>query len=119
MGSTSGGCFEVLSRLEESSIDGAVTSPPYYNARSYATWPNIYCYLFDMYNAARQVYRVLAPGALYLFNIFDYFDNERNIVMSAMGKKRMILSAYITNIFRRIGFSLHGNVVWYKGEIEG
>ena len=114
-----GDCFELLSPLKESSIDGAVTSPPYYNARSYSTWPNIYCYLHDMYNAARAVYRVLKPGSYYVFNIFDYFDNENIIVFSAMGKKRMILGAYIVNLFRRIGFELHGNVAWFKGEIEG
>jgi DNA modification methylase len=114
-----GDCFEVLSRLEESSLDGAVTSPPYYNARSYSTWPNIYCYLYDMYNSARAVYRTLKPGSYYVFNIFDYFDNENSIVFSAMGKKRMILGPYLINLFRRIGFELHGNVAWYKGEIEG
>jgi DNA modification methylase len=72
-----------------------------------------------MYNAARQVFRVLKPGALYLFNIFDYFDNENTLALSAMGQKRMVLGAYIVNIFRRVGFQLDGNVVWYKGEIEG
>jgi DNA modification methylase len=114
-----GDCFEVLSSLEESCVDGAVTSPPYYNARSYSTWPNIYCYLYDMYNSAGAVYRALKPGSYYVFNIFDYFDNENSIVLSAMGKKRMILGAYIVNLFRRIGFELKGNVAWFKGEIEG
>jgi DNA modification methylase len=114
-----GDCFDTLEGIPDDSVDGAVTSPPYYNARSYATWPNIYSYLYDMYNDARQVIRVLRPGAFYLFNVFDYFDNENIIVMSSMGKKRMILGAYIINIFRRAGFELHGNVVWYKGEIEG
>ncbi len=114
-----GDCFEVLSRLPDASIDGAVTSPPYYNARSYTTWSNIYCYLYDMYNSARAVYRTLKPGSYYIFNIFDYFDNENGIVFSAMGKKRMILGAYIINLFRRIGFGLEGNVAWYKGKVEG
>jgi DNA modification methylase len=72
-----------------------------------------------MYNSAREVFRTLRPGALYLFNIFDYFDNENNIVLSAMGKKRMILGAYIIDLFRRVGFRVLTNVVWYKGEIEG
>jgi hypothetical protein len=36
-----------------------------------------------------------------------------------MGKKRMILGAYVVNLFRRVGFELDGNVVWYKGQIEG
>ena len=114
-----GDCFDVLTQFDSDSFDGAITSPPYYNARSYAVWPNIYCYLYDMYNVARQMYRVLKPGSVFLFNIFDYFDNENNVVFSSMGKKRMILGAYIVNLFRRVGFKLGGNVVWFKGEIEG
>ena len=114
-----GDCCEVLAGMESNSFDGAVTSPPYFNARSYSVWPNVYCYLYDMYNSARQVYRVLRPGATYLFNIFDYFDNENTIVSSAMGKKRMILGAYIVDLFRRVGFEVLGNIAWHKGEIEG
>lgn len=114
-----GDSFHVLSGLPANSIDGAVTSPPYYNARSYSEWPNIYCYLFDMFNVTRMVYRVLRPGAYYLFNVFDYFDNENNIVLSSMGRKRMILGAYMVDLFRRVGFEIQGNTVWYKGEIEG
>lgn len=48
-----------------------------------------------------------------------YFDNEKNIVFSAMGNKRMILSAYMLDIFQRIGFNIVGNIIWYKGEIQG
>ena len=109
----------VLKALPEGAITGAVTSPPYYNAKSYSQWDNIYCYLYDMRNIAKEVYRVLAPGGVFLYNIFDYFDNERNIVFSAMGNKRMILGAYIIDLFRKIGFELQGNIIWFKGEIQG
>lgn len=112
-------CFNVLSSMEENTVDGAITSPPYYNAREYSHWDNIYCYLYDMYNHARQLYHVLKPGAYYLYNIFDYFDNENNVVFSAMGKKRMILGAYIINMFARIGFEIVQNTIWYKGQIQG
>lgn len=112
-------CFKILSSLNENSIDGAVTSPPYYNAREYSHWDNIYCYLYDMYNHAKSLFRVLKPGAYYLYNIFDYFDNENNVVFSAMGKKRMILGAYIINMFTRIGFEITQNTIWYKGQIQG
>lgn len=114
-----GDAFETLQSLLADSVDGAVTSPPYYNAKSYASWPNIYCYLYDMFNVACEVHRVLKEGAPFLFNIFDYFDNENNMVFSAMGKKRMILGAYTVHLFRAAGFKLLGNVVWDKGEIEG
>ncbi|MGH7131669.1 MAG: DNA-methyltransferase [Phycisphaerales bacterium] len=114
-----GDALEVLRTLEAESIDGAVTSPPYYNAREYATWPNIYCFLHDMTAIAEEVYRVLKPGSFFLYNIFDYFDNERNIVFSLMGKKRMILGPYCLNLFQRVGFNVMGNTIWDKGEIEG
>lgn len=109
----------MLRSFLESSIDAAVTSPPYYNAKEYSQWPNIYCYLYDMYNIALEVFRVLKPGGVYLFNIFDYFDNEKNVVFSAMGNKRMILGAYMLDIFQKIGFTIVGNIIWNKGEIQG
>jgi len=112
-------CFKVLKQLTDNSVDGIVTSPPYYNAREYATWPNIYCFLHDQFNVAQQLYRVLKPGKLFLYNIFDYFDNENNVVLSAMGNKRMILGAYAINLFERAGFQILRNIIWDKGEIEG
>ena len=114
------GDARVMLRLfDDNHFDGAVTSPPYYNAREYAQWPNIYCYLHDMFGVIKECYRVLKPGAFFLFNIFDYFDNENTIVFSAMGNKRLVLSSMLTDLFHRVGFSLYGNVAWDKGEIEG
>ena len=114
-----GDSFLTLKSLSDDSIDGAVTSPPYYNAKEYSQWENVYCYLYDMYNISNELHRVLKPGAVYLFNIFDYFDNENNIVLSAMGNKRMILGAYMLDIFSRVGFNIVGNIIWNKGEIQG
>lgn len=115
----SGDSFDVLSQMNPNSIDSAITSPPYYNAKSYSNWDNIYNYLYDMYNINKELYKVLKPGSIYLYNIFDYFDNENSLVFSAMGKKRMILGAYMILIFRKIGFNVKGNIIWNKGEIEG
>ncbi len=114
-----GNCTVGLAGLKRESLDGAVTSPPYYNAREYSQWPNIYCYLYDMFNAGRAVFRVLKPGSLFIYNIFDYFDNENIMAFSAMGKKRMILGAYIIHLFEKAGFEIADNVVWFKGDIEG
>lgn len=114
-----GDSAQVLAGFQTGYFDVAVTSPPYYNAREYSQWANIYCYLYDMFNVNRQVFRTLKSGGLYFYNIFDYFDNEKTVVFSAMGQKRMILSAYTLDLFRRIGFECLGNVVWDKGDIEG
>lgn len=114
-----GNSTNLLAAFSSNSVAGAVTSPPYYNAREYSQWDNIYCYLFDMFQNARMVFRVLQPGGYYLFNIFDYFDNENTIAFSAMGQKRMILSAYCIDMFERANFRCVGNIVWDKGDIEG
>lgn len=114
-----GDALDVLRLIPQTSISCAVTSPPYYNAKSYSQWPNIYCYLYDMYNINAEIFRTLKDGAVYLYNIFDYFDNENNVVLSAMGNKRMILGAYMIDMFERIGFSICGNIIWNKGEIQG
>ncbi|WP_326845590.1 DNA methyltransferase, partial [Streptococcus gordonii] len=96
-----------------------VTSPPYYNAKEYSNWPNIYCFLYDIYNMALELFRTLKDGSSMLFNIFDYFDNERIIAQSAMGNKKMILGAYMLDIFEKIGFRIDGNIIWDKVEIQG
>ncbi|WP_435737374.1 DNA methyltransferase [Cellulosimicrobium sp. PMB13] len=114
-----GDALDVLRRTAESTFDRAVTSPPYYNAREYAQWPNLYCYMHDMYLIAREVFRTLKPGAIYAYNIFDYFDNERVVTFSDMGKKRILLSALMVDSFRRIGFEYLGSSVWDKGDIQG
>lgn len=114
-----GDALDVLRSFPQESIACAVTSPPYYNAKSYSQWPNIYCYLYDMYNINSEVFQTLKKGAVYLYNIFDYFDNENNVVFSAMGNKRMILGAYMIDMFERIGFAVCGNIIWNKGEIQG
>ena len=109
----------VLQDVPSDTFDRAITSPPYFNAREYSQWSNLYCYLNEMFKLHLEVYRTLKPGAIYAFNIFDYFDNERTITFSAMGDKRIALSALFVDLFRRIGFAVCGNLVWDKGDVEG
>lgn len=110
-----GDSFEVLSRIKNK-IQNMVTSPPYYNAREYSQWNNLFCYLYDMYNIIQQSNRVLSEGGTFIFNIGDIFDNEKTVVVSKMGEKRIPLGAYTILLFERAGFEVLDNIVWYKGE---
>ena len=114
-----GDSCNVLLSFKDKSIDGAITSPPYYNAKQYSQWDNIYTYLYDMKKIINETYRVLKDDSLFLFNIFDYFDNENDIVLSDMGKKRIPLSSLLNSVFKYAGFKFLGNIVWDKGHIEG
>lgn len=110
---------DVMKSFCSESIDVALTSPPYFNARDYSQWKNIYLYYADMIANADEVLRVLKKGGVYFYNIFNYFDNENDIVLSAMGKKRLILSSVLIDSFEKLGFKLHSNIIWDKGHIEG
>lgn len=111
-----GDSYEVLQRIEEGSVAAAVTSPPYFNAREYSQWENMYLYLYDMYNIARKIKNVLDDDGIYLYNIGDINGNEMTIAKSNMGNKRLLLGAYSILIFEAAGFELVDNYIWNKGE---
>jgi len=111
-----GNSMKVLESVEDNTFSCAVTSPPYYNARLYSQWSNMYNYLSDMYKTAQQVFRTMKPGGVYLYNIGDICGNENTVVNSNMGKKRILLGSYTIQIFLSIGFELLENILWDKGE---
>ncbi|MHC1590476.1 MAG: DNA-methyltransferase [Candidatus Helarchaeales archaeon] len=111
-----GNSLDVLRKLPRNSIDGMVTSPPYYNARKYSTWKNLLCYLFDIYRIIHLSERVLQEGGVFLFNVGDIYGNDNLIVKSNMGLRRIPLGAYMIFLFQRAGFELLDNIIWYKGE---
>jgi DNA modification methylase len=113
-----GDALKVLDIFVKNSIENMVTSPPYYNAREYSQWKNLYSYLFDMFNIVKKSYEVLMPGGVFLYNIGDIFDNDRLIVHSNMGDRRIPLGAYTILMFEEAGFELLDNIIWDKGETQ-
>lgn len=109
-------CNKIMNSFKENSIDHMVTSPPYYNAREYSSWQNLFTYMNDMYNHLLAAHRILKPGSVYFFNIGDIYDNEKIIVKSKIGDKRVPLGAYFIFLFHLCGFELIENIIWDKGE---
>lgn len=58
-----------LSELADGSVALIVTSPPYFNARSYASWPTYEAYLDDMYKVWTECKRVLVDTGRIAINI--------------------------------------------------
>lgn len=111
-----GDAFISLSSFKDNSIHNMVTSPPYYNAREYSQWSNLHHYLHDMYNIVSKCKDKLISGGVFLYNIGDIFDNDKLVVKSKMGDKRIPLGAYTIFIFEKAGFNILDNLIWYKGE---
>ena len=111
-----GDSFEVLNQMTPNSVAAAVTSPPYFNAREYSQWENMYLYYIDMYNIAKNTLKVLDDGGVFIYNIGDINGNEMTIVKSNMGTKRMLLGAYSILAFEAAGYELVDNYIWDKGE---
>lgn len=111
-----GECRKILSEINDNTVDGAVTSPPYFNAREYSQWPNYYLYWSDIYRIIKECFRVMKPGTVFLFNIGDICGNENTVARSTMGNKRLLLGSYTIDLFKRAGFELLDNILWDKGE---
>ena len=111
-----GDSFNILNNMGEKLISSAVTSPPYYNAREYSQWKNLYLYLIDMFNIIKASKKVLKDNGIFLYNIGDINGNENTIVKSNMGNKRLLLGAYSILLFKKAGYELVDNLIWDKGE---
>ena len=89
-----GDTLNLLKKLPSESIHLMVTSPPYYNARSYANWNNLDDYLLEMKIIIQECYRVLDNNHVFVFNVGDIFDNDNLTIKSTWGKRRLPLGAY-------------------------
>lgn len=107
-----------LAELAPKQIGGAITSPPYYNAREYSNWENLLFYLIDMMANAKAVYNSLIPNAFYFYNIGDIVCQDNIYVNSNMSKRRLQLGFLSSLIFEIVGFNLVGNIIWDKGEVQ-
>lgn len=111
-------CLEALKQMKSESISCMVTSPPYYNARTYAQWKNLNEYLNDMEVILRECYRVLDNHRVFVFNVGDIFDNDKLFTSSIWGKRRLPLGAYFINLFEKVGFSFVDDIIWDKGQVQ-
>ncbi|MEJ7488363.1 DNA methyltransferase [Staphylococcus pettenkoferi] len=95
-----------------------ITSPPYFNAREYSSWNNLYIYLIDMMLNARSVISKMDSNGIYAYNIGDIVDKDKIYVNSNMSKKRQMPGFYSMLIFYLVGCNVLGNDIWYKGEVQ-
>lgn len=102
-----------MQELTPSSVDFAVTSPPYYNAKDYSGEERdigkqqpYRDYLNDMRDVFREVLRVLKRGHVFALNIANHVYDGR----------RYPLAHDLLTVAREVGFTFVENIIWEKPE---
>ena len=109
-----GDCRHTLSEVAENSVHLAVTSPPYYNAREYSTWPTYQDYLNFLEEVFTQVYRVLDEGRMFVVNSSPVISMPEK-----PGKEdstRWPIPFHIFNLCEKVGFKYIDDIQWVKPE---
>lgn len=113
-----GNCLNLLKQMPSDSVGHMVTSPPYYNAREYSIWENLDSYMSNMREIIKECYRVLDNHRVFVFNISDVVDNDKNDKINAFGKRKIPLPAYFIVLFEECGFTFIDDIIWDKGEVQ-
>ncbi len=113
-----GNCLNAMRKMDSESIQLMVTSPPYYNARTYSHWGNLDNYLADMEIIVKESFRVLENHKAFVFNVGDITGNDHLHTRSVWGNRRIPLGAYFINIFEKCGFTFVDDFIWDKGQVE-
>ncbi|MBI2673094.1 site-specific DNA-methyltransferase, partial [Candidatus Woesearchaeota archaeon] len=102
-----GNCME-MSEIKDGGVNLAVTSPPYFNAPfDYKDlFKNYEQYLGVLRKMAKESFRVLAEGRIFVLNIDDMLVN---------GDKFPIVADAI-KIFQETGFRYRDRIIWKKPE---
>jgi DNA modification methylase len=101
----------LLAELEAESIDLTLTSPPYFNARDYSTWPTLEDYMEKMRVIFTQVFRTLKPSRMCVVNISPVLVPRES---RSKQSYRIPLPYYYVPMMEAIGFEFLEDIIWKK-----
>tara|TARA_B100000427_G_scaffold237349_1_gene200223 strand:- start:683 stop:1483 length:801 start_codon:yes stop_codon:yes gene_type:complete len=104
---------EVLKEVDDGIVHFTCTSPPYYNARAYSTWPTYDEYLEFLHNVFTEVYRVTADGRMCAVNLSPVIQARES---RAHESKRLAIPFHFFSIMERMGWKYIDDIVWVKPE---
>lgn len=108
-----GDCSEVLKTLGSESVHLTCTSPPYYNAREYSTWPTYEDYLNFLKDVFREVLRVTQPGRMCAVNLSPVIEARES---RAHESKRLAIPFHFFSLMEEMGWKYIDDIVWLKPE---
>lgn len=104
---------EVLKTIESESVHLTCTSPPYYNAREYSTWPTYQEYLDFLKDLFLEVLRVTQPGRMCVVNLSPVIEARQS---RAHESKRLAIPFHFFTLMEEMGWKYIDDIIWLKPE---
>ncbi len=108
-----GDAQDVLDIVDSGMVHLTCTSPPYYNARAYSTWPTYKEYLEFLHNVFASVYRVTAEGRMCCVNLSPVIQARES---RSHESKRLAIPFHFFKVMEDIGWKYIDDIVWVKPE---
>ena len=108
-----GNCENVLKNVEDESVHLTVTSPPYYNAKAYSTWPEYKDYINFLKNTFKEVYRVTKSGRMCVVNLSPVIEPRKS---RSHESKRLAIPFHFFSLMEHMGWKYIDDIVWVKPE---
>lgn len=108
-----GDSSQLLKKIESESVHLTCTSPPYYNAREYSTWPTYQEYLDFLKNVFLEVFRVTHPGRMCVVNLSPIIEARQS---RAHESKRLAIPFHFFTLMEGMGWKYIDDIIWLKPE---
>jgi DNA modification methylase len=108
-----GDCQDTLKTISDESVHLTCTSPPYYNAREYSTWPTYDEYLEFLTSVFSEVLRVTKPGRMCIVNLSPVIEARES---RAHESRRLAIPFHFFSIMEKMGWKYIDDIIWLKPE---
>jgi DNA modification methylase len=108
-----GDTIEIMKLLKDESVHLTFTSPPYYNARDYSTYPSYRYYLEFLRDVFQEVYRITKEGRFLLLNTSPVIVSR---VSRAHSSRRYPIPFDIHHYLTETGWEFIDDIIWEKPE---
>ena len=106
-------CIHTMERMQKDSVSLILTSPPYFNAKSYSQYADVSTYMNEMKKIFQLAYAVLQPSRMCVINISPVLVERKK---RSEQSYRIPLPFYFVPMMEEIGFEFLEDILWLKPE---
>jgi len=106
-----GNCVELMENLPDGCIDLVFTSPPYFNAREYASYKTYADYLSFIEKVMKQIHRILSDDGFFVLNTSPVIVPRKSRNRES---ERMPIPFDTYSLAKALGFKYIDDIIWQK-----